>query len=142
MPGSLGRHPPGRTTQVASLAVEMSTRTTCSGFPTRKAKEDHEPSSPFLYKSSATKGKGKDKGDIDIISYQYCEGGQDIGAGDEDGPGERGAKAEVIIIRLRLVRLRVVRLNRTTWTFLPTHLNSSSFLHDRKWKLENIRIFV
>ena len=43
-----GGQPPGSMTLVLSSAVEMSTRTDCSGLPTRKAKEDQFPSSPSL----------------------------------------------------------------------------------------------
>lgn len=46
--GSVVGHPRGLTTNVACPAVEGSTRTVCSGFPTRKANEDHEPSLPSL----------------------------------------------------------------------------------------------
>ena len=43
-----GGHPCGLTTHVCWPAVDGRTRAICSGLPTRKANEDHVPSSPSL----------------------------------------------------------------------------------------------
>ena len=69
-------------------------------MPTRKAKEDHVPSSPSLRDSlvsedSRMTGKWKS-----IVSYQNCEGGQEIG----DGTGGGSDVKEVIVpLGLRLL---------------------------------------
>lgn len=45
---SLVSQPSGVTTHVSWLAVEISTRTSCAGVPTRRVKVDHGPSGPSL----------------------------------------------------------------------------------------------